>query len=71
MDIAAEAQKILDDSVKYAVPATFNKEQVNPVKSFGNTAFDEVMNPKNKSKVNLKNGIIVREIDHLQSNYHQ
>ena len=37
-----------ENSALCQVPATFNKEQVNPVKAFNNVALDELLVPENK-----------------------
>ena len=54
----------------FQVPCTFSKESVNPVKNYTQTPIDELIsvNQIAKSRVNLKNGVLIRELkEHAES----
>ena len=68
VDIMKVTDESANQSSSYLVPASFSKEQVNPVKAYNNMELSDLIEPdsKAKSKVNLKNGILLKEIsDHL------
>ena len=68
VDIMKVTDESANQSSSFLVPASFSKEQVNPVKAYNNMELSDLIEPdsKAKSKVNLKNGILLKEIsDHL------